>query len=227
MKTLEDIGEIVYIEGLGYVIQSYLNGEDIEIVLEENISMDMLDNPEVIWNLMLFSGYLSLAPDKKVRFVNREVREFYIAEFKRLAGYDSNKFNGLIKYLLAKDIKNFKGLLGEMFLKAVSFYDVGTEEKYYHNLMLGFSFGLEEWYIIKSNREYGTGRVDLMLKSKDGKYPDYIFEFKVSKKRENLETDAVNALNQIDEKQYGVELHNPVKIGMSFFGKEIEILVGM
>jgi len=168
-----------------------------------------------------------LAPDKKVRFVNREVREFYIAEFKRLAGYDSNKFNGLIKYLLAKDIKNFKGLLGEMFLKAVSFYDVGTEEKYYHNLMLGFSFGLEEWYIIKSNREYGTGRVDLMLKSKDGKYPDYIFEFKVSKKRENLETDAVNALNQIDEKQYGVELHNPVKIGMSFFGKEIEILVGM
>jgi len=30
MKTLEDIGEIVYIEGLGYAIQSYLNSEDIE-----------------------------------------------------------------------------------------------------------------------------------------------------------------------------------------------------
>ena len=30
MKTLKDIGEIVYIEGLGYAIQLYLNGEDIE-----------------------------------------------------------------------------------------------------------------------------------------------------------------------------------------------------
>ena len=30
MKTLEDIGEIVYIEGLGYAIQLYLNGEVIE-----------------------------------------------------------------------------------------------------------------------------------------------------------------------------------------------------
>jgi hypothetical protein len=111
-----------------------------------------------------------------------------------------------------------------MFLKAVSYYDVGTEEKYYHNLMLGFSFGLEEHYIIKSNREYGTGRVDLLLKSKTDKYPDYIFEFKVSKTRENLESDAQKALKQIDEKLYSIELNNPVKLGISFFGKEIEVL---
>ena len=91
--------------------------------------------------------------------------------------------------------------------------------------MLGFSFGLEDRYIIKSNREYGTGRVDLLLKSKDGKLPNYIFEFKVSKKREDLEEDAKRALNQIEEMNYGVEVENPVKIGMSFFGKEIEVLI--
>jgi len=126
---------------------------------------------------------------------------------------------------MAKDIKNFKGLLQEMFYKAVSYYDVGKEEKYYHNLMLGFVFGLSDKYEIHSNREYGTGRVDLLLKSKDNILPNYVFEFKVSKKLEDLETDCQKALAQIEEKKYAIEISNPVKIGMSFYGKEFEILI--
>jgi hypothetical protein len=199
--------------------------ETIEINIEENIAFDMLDNPGVIWNLMLFSGYLSLTEDKQIRFPNKEVEDFYIKEFKRLASYDINSFNTLREFILKKDLKNFQGLLQEMFYKAVSYYDVGKEEKYYHNLMLGFVFGLSDKYIIHSNREYGTGRVDLALKSKDGKLPNYIFEFKVSKKMEDLESDCEKALAQIEEKKYGVEIDNPVKIGMSFYGKEFDIRI--
>ena len=185
----------------------------------------MLDNPDVIWNLMLFSGYLSLDKNKLITFPNKEVKDFYISEFKRLAGYSLNSFNSLLGYLMAKDIKNFKGLLQEMFYKAVSYYDIGKEEKYYHNLMLGFVFGLSDKYEIHSNREYGTGRVDLLLKSKDNILPNYVFEFKVSKKLEDLETDCQKALAQIEEKKYTIEISNPVKIGMSFYGKEFEILI--
>lgn len=65
-----------------------LQGDAIEVVLQENISFDKLDSETSIWNLMLFSGYLSLTEDKKVRFVNREVREFYKEAFEELAGYD-------------------------------------------------------------------------------------------------------------------------------------------
>ena len=202
-----------------------INLEPIEIGIEENISFDMLDNPDVIWNLMLFSGYLSLDENKLVTFPNKEVRDFYISEFKRLAGYSLNSFNSLLNYLMSKDIKNFKGLLKEMFYTAVSYYDVGKEEKYYHNLMLGFVFGLTDKYEIRSNREYGTGRVDLLLKSKDNILPNYVFEFKVSDKIEDLEKDCEEALNQIDKKEYGFELDNPVKIGMSFYGKKFEILI--
>lgn len=204
---------------------SLINGESINITIEENISFDMLEGETTIWNLMLFSGYLTLTEEKDLRFVNKEVRDFYISVFKNLAGSDITAFNRLLTYLIKKDFKNFKGLLGELFLKAVSYYDIGKEEKYYHNLMLGFAFGLESRYIIKSNREYGTGRVDLLLKSKDGKLPNYIFEFKVSKKREELESDAEKALSQIEEKNYGIEIENPVKIGMSFYGKEVEIVI--
>ena len=136
-----------------------------------------------------------------------------------------DEFNKLLKFLLNKDIKNFKGLLQEMFYIAVSYYDVGKEEKYYHNLILGFVFGLSDKYEIRSNREYGTGRVDLLLKAKDNKLPDYIFEFKVSKKKEDLEKDCKEALKQIEKRKYGIELKNPVEIGMSFFEKEFEILI--
>ena len=202
-----------------------INGHSIRCVLDENISFDTLEQEGTVWNLMLFSGYLTLTENKEIRFVNKEVRNFYISVFKNLAGSDENKFNRLLNYMINKDIINFKGLLQEMFYKAVSYYDVGKEEKYYHNLMLGFVFGLEENYIIHSNREYGTGRVDLALKSKNGKLPNYIFEFKVSKKFEDLEEDCKRALAQIEEKKYGFEMEDPVKIGMSFYGKEIEILI--
>ena len=85
-----------------------INLEPIEIEIEENISFEMLDNPDVIWNLMLFSGYLTLNENKLVSFPNKEVRDFYITEFKRLAGYSINSFNSLLGYLMNKDIENFK-----------------------------------------------------------------------------------------------------------------------
>jgi len=200
-------------------------GEDIEITIEDHTSFENLEREGTVWNLMLFSGYLSLTLDKKVRFVNKEVRNFYITSFKDLAGSDTGEFNRLLKFLMNRDLKNFKGFLQELFYKAVSYYDVGKEEKYYHNLMLGFVFGLSDKYIIHSNREYGTGRVDLALKSKDGKLPNYIFEFKVSKKMEDLESDCEKALAQIEEKKYGMEIEDPVKIGMSFYGKEFDIRI--
>ena len=59
-----------------------------------------------------------------------------------------------------------------------------------------------------------TERV-VALKSKDGKLLNYIFEFKVSKKKEELESDCQRALVQIEEKKYGSEIDNPVKIGKS------------
>ena len=202
-----------------------INNESIEIEMEENILLDSLDKESTSWNILLFSGYLNFTENKKIIFLNKEERNFYTNIFKKLASNDIREFNKLLRFLLNKDIQNFKGFLQEMFYTAVSYYDVGKEEKYYHNLMLGFVFGLSDRYKIRSNREYGTGRVDLLLKSKDNILPNYVFEFKVSDKIEDLEKDCEEALNQIDKKEYGFELDNPVKIGMSFYGKKFEILI--
>jgi len=42
---------------------------------------------------------------------------------------------------------------------------------------------------------------------------------------EELKSDCEKALAQIEEKNYGFELDNLVKIGMSFYRKEFEILI--
>jgi hypothetical protein len=219
-ELLSNISKINYDE-----LIKLINGKDIEIYIEENITFETLDNATTIWNLMLYSGYLSLTTKNRVKFVNKEVKNFYIEIFKKLASNNEViEFHKLLNYLINKDIENFKMLLKELFMKALSYYDIGTEEKYYHNLMLGIVFGLEDRYIIHSNREYGTGRVDLLLKSKDGKLPNYIFEFKVSYKEENLKELAKKALEQIEEKKYDIEIENPIKIGMAFYKKEFEMV---
>jgi len=69
-------------------------------VLDENISFDTLEQEGTVWNLMLFSGYLTLTENKEIRFVNKEVRNFYISIFKNLAGSDITAFNRLLDYLI-------------------------------------------------------------------------------------------------------------------------------
>ena len=41
---------------------------------------------------MMFSGYLSLTENAQIRFVNKEVRNFYTNAFKELAGNDIGEF---------------------------------------------------------------------------------------------------------------------------------------
>jgi hypothetical protein len=204
-------------------------GETLELIIDELSSFDgfeNLDKRDPLLNLMLFSGYLTIINKNKVKLPNKEVKEFYKGIFKTNANAgNSEEFNTILKKLINGEVEEFKKRLKELFLKALSYYDSDKEsEKYYHNLILGLALGLDEYYIIHSNREYGTGRVDLLLKSKDGKLPNYIFEFKVSYKEENLKELAKKALEQIEEKKYDIEIENPIKIGMAFYKKEFEMV---
>ena len=107
-------------------------------------------------------------------------------------------------------------------------------ERFYHGLVLGLMVELSPEYVLRSNRESGFGRYDVMLYRKDLTGNAYIIEFKVrkSRKEKDLEETVANALKQIEEKKYDTELkalgfseENIRKYGFAFEGKNV--LVGI
>ena len=110
-------------------------------------------------------------------------------------------------------------------------YDLpATEpEKSYHLFVLGLLILLADHYQVKSNRESGLGRYDIMLIPKDVDKLGIIIEFKkATLPKESLELVAKKALAQIKEKEYTQELQNQgiknIKLmGIACKGKKILI----
>lgn len=112
-------------------------------------------------------------------------------------------------------------------LTCISCFD-GAAEGFYHGMMLGLAAGMSSRYYIRSNRESGEGRFDLMLEPKVASLPGIIMEFKASKEGADLFTSAKEALGQIDDKHYDTEfmdrgIQEIVKYGIAFCGKNVEI----
>ena len=92
-------------------------------------------------------------------------------------------------------------------------------------MMLGMCAFMYPYYEVKSNRESGTGRSDILLRAKKPELPHMILEFKYSKdKNANLEKLAQEGVGQIKEKQYDAGLTGRVyHIGLAHFGKTVEM----
>ena len=110
-----------------------------------------------------------------------------------------------------------------MLYNTISYYDYS--ESYYHGFLTGLLYGIGGGYAAKSNREGGSGRTDLFLKPPEWGMKAYIFEFKRALSEEELEKKAGEALRQITDKKYDIELRSEgfkdiAKYGIAFFGKE-------
>ena len=131
--------------------------------------------------------------------------------------------------LYANDVKKLQKAISENMDKSISFYDAGAEG-FYHGLTLGLIALLDNQYRIKSNRESGDGRYDISLIPREKKYPGIIMELKWKSGLEEAELEklSIDALGQIDEKRYDLELkeegiENIIKLGIAFSGKKVVI----
>ncbi len=126
--------------------------------------------------------------------------------------------------------------MNKVALNTFSFFDSGNKpseetepERFYHGFVLGMVVDLADRYTVRSNRESGYGRYDVMIKPLDKQEKAFIFEFKVLNRDDDetvLEDTVANALRQIEQKEYAAELEAegfaPEKIrkyGFAFEGK--------
>jgi hypothetical protein len=80
-------------------------------------------------------------------------------------------------------------------------------------------------YEVTSNREAGLGRYDIAMVPKKNNLPGVIIEIKIAKYEENLEKLAIEALDQIEEKQYDSvmkqkDIKQVFNYGIAFCGKK-------
>ena len=118
-------------------------------------------------------------------------------------------------------------LSGQLF-HTISFYD--SAENFYHGFLAGI-LSQSENYLVKSNREAGNGRSDIMVKSPSLRGRSFVLELKISDTIDDLEMDAEKALQQIHDKKYMEELwaEGYRKIdcyGVSFYRKDCEVRFG-
>ncbi len=101
-----------------------------------------------------------------------------------------------------------------------------TSEQVYHVFVVGLLLGLQPRYLVRSNRESGGGRYDVMVIPRTPGQPGVVLELKVRNrlKRETEKGAMAAALRQLRERDYAAELRasgaDPIhEIGVVFDGK--------
>ena len=212
-------------------LEKLFNGEKIEEVITGNSDLSSLLSYHEIWELLLFSGYLTV--DKKIdedvyslRLPNKEIRKFFKNEFIDIT-FGASEFRKTMETLKNNKIEEFEKNLQNILLKSTSYMD-GKNENFYHGLFLGMSFYLDNKYSVKSNREAGLGRYDVLIEPINKKERAFILEFKVTDSEKNLESFSKEALEQIINKKYNIELikkgiKDITYIGIAFYKKQLRI----
>ena len=215
-------------------LERLFNGEGLKQNISGTSDLSKLLSEDELWELMLFSGYLTVEEkiDHKnyvLRLPNKEIKELFRDTFLEKYFGRGSKLLYLMEALTENRIDEYEERLQEILLTSVSYNDTKKgNEAFYHGLIMGMGLYLEGEYITKSNIESGLGRYDFVIEPKNKTKRAFIMEFKATDNIENLEEVSKEALRQIEDKKYDISLkQNGVKdityLGIAFCGKQIKI----
>ena len=207
-----------------------------------------LDTPkEVLWTLLTFGGYLTtrnkvsrkeyelVIPNYELKTVFQDtILEWLQTDIKIIKSLLQDTTHHLLNNHVKEFELGFKQIIGDTF----SYYDTAKNNEYvYQSYILGLLAIIGDDYIIKSNRESGEGRYDIMLVPHDKSKNGVVIEIKsIEKQRDNENKanfqkrihEAIQlASAQIDKNHYykellahKVKIQNIIKIPIVFAGKE-------
>ena len=228
--------------------ENLLQGGSIKTEIDEQLVFGEMDgNEKAVWSLLFASGYLKPISVEgeasralySLKLTNHEVRDSFDLLVRRWFEKSDAYYGYFVKALLEGNIDDMMDTLSEICEDMISSFDgsgKSAPENFYHGLVIGLLVELRGRYEIKSNRESGLGRYDVMLRPKDKKDNAVIIEFKSkrrSEKGKTLEELCDMALKQIEDKKYesellsaGYEKDKIKKFAFAFEGKELLIKEG-
>ena len=229
--------------------ETLLRDEYIEVSLDEQIVFNQLDRKQnAIWSLLLAAGYLKIIPFPGMRepsywedpvyrlaITNREVWIMFRNLIREWFEQDES-MPSFVRAMLRGNVEEMNHYMNRIALQTFSSFDTGNHpggaepERFYHGFVLGLMAEQGKDYYLRSNRESGLGRYDVMMEPKDSTGLAVIMEFKVQNEtagETTLEDTAMSALKQIEKKQYdadlldrGIPRERILKYGLAFRGKE-------
>jgi hypothetical protein len=227
------------------MFEALLAGGSVEEVVEENVVLSEIRSSRgALWSLLLFSGYLkaekrSMGPGERpahaLSIPNREVREVYSGTFKRWMearmGSHGGSVDRLTRALLGGDAEAFEEQLQAFVTNLLSYHDPGKldPERVYQGFIVGLLSVLEPGHDVRSNRESGAGRPDVLIRPRQPGKPGVVLELKVAKPgKKTLAQALAEGLAQLGEHDYGAELRAlgaaPVHaFAVAFDGKEVRV----
>ncbi len=231
-KVLKEANNSIFNE-----LSKLFQRETISKTIDIYSNFNELRSPAQIWYLLTNAGYLTPVEEidfgkYSIKIPNEEVHYFFERDFIDKFLGDMDEFNNILSYLLEGDFDNFAYELENIMLNSVSCFDFNSnsKESHYHVFILGMMLALRRKYHVRSNKESGRGRYDLLIEPRD-KSKDksgLIIEFKVAENENDLIRASGEALLQIENKRYDVELRDRgiekiILVGMSFYQREFKV----
>jgi hypothetical protein len=202
--------------------EALLRGEIVEKDLVDPIALRDLDYvDDVVWSFLLFSGYLTAvdvtygddAIRVRLRVPNREVRRVFASLFstwlrRGLGG--TGQVDHMLEALLAGDAERVERDLERLLFAHVSHHDLPRPagELPYHMFVLGLLVRLAPEYDVRSNRETGYGRADVLIAPRQPGRPGVVMELETLDPHRDASPEAAldAAMPQIEQRAYAAEL---------------------
>ena len=215
-------------------LETLINGGTIEKQVHEDITYgDIHQTQDNLWNFLFFTGYLKKVGERKdgnnlqlqMKIPNIEIATIYENSISYWFDQRMKKTDrSPLKHALEEgDCEAAADFINRQLADTISFYDYA--ENFYHGFMAGLLVNIGG-YSVKSNRESGNGRPDIVMQTANiRKGRVIILELKIAGSIAEMEAACDRGLAQIEEQRYAepftMEGYPEVKkYALSFYKKE-------